>query len=87
MQRPRRQLSRLEHRGEGRRHALHLILTRVEGHDVGAAARRFEGVAPESAAQVQDPIPGAQAESVVARGEHQSKVIDAGRGRWARMAS
>ena len=49
---------------------LDLVATGDQGDDVGSAARRFEGVTPEAAPEIEDLVAALESELVVARGEH-----------------
>ena len=81
------QLARVAHRGEHVRDAFDLVAPRVQGHDVRAAPGGLEGVAPESAAEVEHGVAVAKAQPVVVGGQHQSKRMASGSGSCARIVS
>ena len=67
-----RQLAGLHHGGHRGPDLGHLVGPGVESDDRGTPARRFEGMAAESAPEVEQAIAGTNTEPVVVDGQHQA---------------
>src|ERR1019366_9977527 len=70
-----RQLSRLHHSGERAAHLGHFLGPRIECHHLGTTSSRLEGVASETAPEIEQVISRLHAELVVVNRQHTASLF------------